>query len=110
MNNMLFALLIVVALLVFYLFCYTPPHENLKVGAPYGHYLKETQENPLDIDSSEKFVTRNGNKTVNQLDWATMSRGLNIPIPDGQSQAIDLLSRMEKSSAFDITTDNRSLD
>ena len=109
MNNTLFAIMILFAILIFYFFCYTPPHENLKVGAPYGYYLKESQENPQDMLMSENFITKNGNRTVNQLDWATMSRGLNIPIPDGQSNAIKLLSDMEKSSAFDITTDNRTL-
>jgi hypothetical protein len=102
MDNTVLAILIVFILIIFYLCCYNPPHEHLKVSSPYGYYVKEAQKNPLDMSRSEEMV--------NQKDWADMSRGLNYSIGGGYSPVIQMLNEMEKAQGKDIQTDNRQLD
>lgn len=48
------------------------------------------------------IYTQNKKEHLNELDWLTAARGLNISNAQGYNQPISLLSQMEKSSAFDI--------
>ena len=40
---------------------------------------------------------------LNEMNWATMSRGLNVNNTNGYANVVSTLSAMEKSKAADIT-------
>lgn len=77
--------------------------ERMKVGSPYGYYVKDSQDSSLN-------QMKNGNKKeqmVDQIDWANMSRGLNIANSRGYEPTIKMLREMEVAYAGDIVTDTR---
>lgn len=105
MNNLGYALLIIFILILLWVW-YSPTSQErlkMKVGAPYGYYLKEGQDHP------QKGMSQHENM-VNQMDWANMSRGLNVSNAGGYTPTIRMLSEMEKSNSGDIQTDSRSME
>ena len=105
MDNFTLAFLVIALLVLFYLCFYNAPHsERLKVGSPYGYYLKEGQNDPT------KLFGLKSEKMVNENDWSLMSRGLNISNASGYTPVIRVLNEMEKANVSDIQTDNRSID
>lgn len=103
MDNLVVGAVILFIILMFWMCFYNPPHaERMKVGAPYGYYTKEAQKTPLKGGQHENMVS--------QIDWADMSRGLNIPNSSGYTPVIRMLNEMEKAQGRDIETDNRQID
>ncbi len=90
MNFVAFGLLVVSILVILWLVCYNPPHEDMKSGKRL----------------NAKLIKKHYENLVSGMNWTATSRGLNMP-NDYYEPVIKTVHEMERVNTGDIYLDQQ---